>query len=92
MKIYFTQNAKTDYLQLFDYLKEEWGQNLANRFIKKMIGILELRSIYPNMGVLEVEPKKIRSYPITKQVRIFYTIKADKLIVLALVDLRKLKQ
>ena len=58
MKIYFTQNAKTDYLQLFDYLKEEWGQNLANRFTKKMIGILELLSIFPNMGVLEVEPKK----------------------------------
>ncbi len=92
MKIYFTQNAKTDYLQLFDYLKEEWGQNLANRFTKKMIGILELLSIFPNMGVLEVEPKKIRSYPITKQVRIFYTIEVDMLIVLALVDLRKLKQ
>jgi len=50
MKIYFTQNAKI--------LTEEWGQNLANRFTKKMIGLLELLSIFPNMGVLEVEPKK----------------------------------
>ena len=49
------------------------------------IAILE---VFPNGGVLEVTDHGIRSIPVARQVRLFYRIDGDRLIILEFIDTR----
>jgi plasmid stabilization system protein ParE len=89
MKILFSINAKLDFDNLLDYLTSQWGYTIAEKFKSKTKYILQLISLFPYLGVEEVVEKQIRSYALTKQIRVFYTIKKEKIIILAFIDVRQ---
>lgn len=82
MKVLFTKRAERNYLALKKYLTLEWGENVARAFEQKTIDFLELIEKYPEMGIVEVAEKQIRSFLITKHTRVFYRAKGNQLVVL----------
>jgi plasmid stabilization system protein ParE len=89
LKIYWTKRADKKFDQILNYLYEEWGENIAKAFIKKVYEFIDILSEFPEIGTLENREKGIRGFTITKQVNIFYRISGDKVILLTFFDNRQ---
>lgn len=89
MKIFFTKRAGKNYYSIRDYITGEFGKRTSEAFTNKLIYFLEILKNYPELGSLEIKEKSIRGFQFSKQTRIFYRIKGDKIIILTLFDVRQ---
>ena len=58
-------------------------------FEQKTIDFLDLLEQFPEAGTLEVPEKQIRSFLIVKQIRVFYRVKQNQIILLSFFDVRQ---
>jgi plasmid stabilization system protein ParE len=77
-EVFWTKRADKSYGKLNNYIESEWGIDIANSFSKKMFNIIDLITIFPEMGIHEYNG--IRSFPIAKKISIFYKTNSDYLI------------
>ena len=89
MEIFFTNRASKNYNSIKEYISDRFGTVVAEAFKCKMIDFLEILKNYPELGSLEVPAKGIRGFQFSKQTRIFYRIKGNKIIILTLFDVRQ---
>jgi plasmid stabilization system protein ParE len=89
MIIFLTKNARKNYQSIIFILKREWGNKVAKEFEYITGDFLSLLANYPQIGVVEVREKEIRSFQLTRQIRIFYRIKPDRIIILSFFDVRQ---
>jgi plasmid stabilization system protein ParE len=82
MKVFFSKRAEEKYASTLDYLRENFGEAATKVFKQKAADFIQLLGAFPEMGILEVESKSIRSFLLTKQTRVFYRIKKDRIIIL----------
>jgi plasmid stabilization system protein ParE len=89
MKILLTKRAEKNYRSIIEYLTTEWSDNVAQAFEQKTISLLDLLEEFPEIGIIEVEAKQIRSFLYTKQTRVFYRLKGNQIIILSFFDVRQ---
>ncbi|HVX26163.1 MAG TPA: type II toxin-antitoxin system RelE/ParE family toxin [Parafilimonas sp.] len=87
-KIIYKKRFQTKLFQLLDYLKKEWGDNVANSFINRLQKRLNTLSQQPYIGASSIVIKSVRSILITKHNRLYYRIKDDTIEVLNMYDTR----
>ncbi len=88
-KIRWTKRAEDNFHNVVEYIEIEWGANSAKRFVRKVYKLLDLLKKQPLVGKIEVEQKGIRSFVFSKQNTLFYRIKEQQIIILAIFDNRK---
>ena len=89
MKISLTKRAEKNYRSTEDFIIDEWGERVAEAFEQKTIDFLDLLEDFPEIGIIEVVEKHIRGFQLTKQTRVFYRIKGERIIILNFFDVRK---
>lgn len=89
MNVFWTKRSKKRYDEIFDYLESEFGLLVANKFKLKVLEFILLLSKFPKLGVLEVVDKKIYSFQLTRQTRIFYRINNNHISLLTFFDTRQ---
>jgi plasmid stabilization system protein ParE len=89
MKIFFTKRAEKNFRSIKEYIVNEWGERVADAFEAKTVDFLDLLEDFPELGVIEVAEKQIRGFQLTKQTRVFYRIKGERIIVLTFFDVRQ---
>lgn len=89
MKVFLTKRAANRFLSIKEYIAEEWGELVADAFEQKAIDFLDLLESFPEMGSVEVPTKQIRGFQLTKQTRVFYRIKGERIIILTFFDVRQ---
>jgi len=89
MKVFLTKRAANKFRSIKEYIAEEWGELVADAFEQKTIDFLDLLESFPQMGSLEVSAKQIRGFQLTKQTRVFYRIKNERIIILTFFDVRQ---
>jgi plasmid stabilization system protein ParE len=89
MKTLFTKRALRDYTTIKNYLTLEWGAKVVDAFEQKTIDFLDLLEQFPEAGTLEVPEKQIRSFLLVKQIRVFYRVKGNQIILLSFFDVRQ---
>lgn len=89
MEIRFAKAATFDLNIILEYLTNEWGEKAAIKFKSKLEHLLNLISSNPYLGVLENSRNRIYSILLIKNIRVYYRIRDEKLIVLALFDVRQ---
>ena len=87
-KIIYKKRFVNKLLKLLDYLKTEWGENVANTFISKLQKRLQTLSKQPYIGVSSSVIKTVRSILITKHNRLFCRIKDNTIEVINMYDTR----
>src|SRR5689334_17457439 len=87
-KIIYKKRFVNKLLKLLDYLKTDWGENVANTFISKLQKRLHTLSKQPYIGVSSSVIKTVRSILITKHNRLFYRIKDNTIEVINMYDTR----
>ena len=87
MKVFLTRRAERNYNSIKEYITKEWGQKTAEAFVNKADETFHLLESFPNMG--PVESNDIRGFRLSRQTRILYRVKEQKIIVLSLFDVRQ---
>lgn len=82
MRIFLTRRAKKAYTSIKDYIAKEWSETVAAAFEQKAIDFLDLLEDFPEIGTIEVNDTQIRGFQLTKQTKVFYRVKNDKIIIL----------
>ena len=89
MRIFLTKRAEKNYLSIKKFITYKWGTRVAEAFERKATDFLDLLEDYPEIGVVEVADKQIRGFQLTKQTRVFYRIKGERIIILTFFDVRQ---
>ncbi|WP_029038361.1 type II toxin-antitoxin system RelE/ParE family toxin [Salinimicrobium xinjiangense] len=89
MKIFITKRAEKNYKSITNYLHKEWGANVVEALNKRTRHFFDLLEIFPEMGSIEFPAKNIRGLQLTTQLRVFYTVKEDRIIILSFFDVRQ---
>ena len=89
MKIFLTKRADKNYQSIKEHISNKWGEKVAQAFEQKVIDFLGLLKNFPELGSDEVPEKHILGFQLTKQTKVFYRIKTDKLIILSFFDVRQ---
>jgi|688.fasta_scaffold169081_3 plasmid stabilization system protein ParE len=84
----WTREAESGFKEIADHLEGEWGGLVADAFVSDVVHTIAILEVFPNGGVLEVIDLGIRSIPVARQVRLFYRIDGDRLIILEFIDTR----
>ena len=89
MKIFLTRRAEKNYRSIREYIVSKWGEGVAAVFEQKALDFLDLLKDFPEIGTIEVIEKQIRGFQLTRQTRIFYRIKGQRIIILTFFDVRQ---
>ena len=87
MQVFVTPRAERNFDSIVDYIKQEWGEKTAKEFIQKVDEFFILLKDFPLMG--QVENNDIRGFQLSRQTRILYRIRDNKVIVLSFFDVRQ---
>ena len=87
MEVFVTPHAERNFDSIVNYIKDRWGESTAKEFVLKSDEIFKLLKNFPTMGT--IENGDIRGFQLTKQTRILYRIRENKIIILAFFDVRQ---
>ena len=87
MQVFVTPRAERNFDSIISYIKQEWGEKIAEEFIQKVDDIFKLLKTFPLMG--QIENSDIRGFQLTKHTRILYRLRDNKIIILSFFDVRQ---
>jgi len=88
-RIHWTTEAYLDFSQIVLFIKEKWGGKSAEDFVNRVETIINILSVFPQLGKIIHSQKQIRALVISKQTTIVYRIKSELLVILNLFDNRQ---
>ena len=89
MKVVWTKTAERRLQEILFYIQEEFGDNAKMHFRSRAMDFTKLLPEFPEIGTLEVKEKNLRAFQLTKQTRVYYRIKADRITILTFFDSRQ---
>ncbi len=89
LEIKWSKRADKSFDKIIEYLEDNQSENVVKAFVQKLYDFLELLSEFPEIGAMQYPEKSIRGFTLTKQVNVFYKIKADTIIILDFFDNRQ---
>ena len=89
LKIIFNKRADLKLDKTLDYLKAEWSVRIANEFLENLYDTIDVLSIFPEIGTIIDNVRNIRGFLITKQIKVYYRVENEKLIILNFIDTRQ---
>jgi plasmid stabilization system protein ParE len=89
LEIFWTKRADKKLGKICDYLYEVWGEKSCRNFKQRINQVVNLLSDFPNIGTMEVNKRKIRGILVVRQVKMFYKVVNNRLIILTLFDNRQ---
>ena len=89
LKIRWTEEATKNLESIIIYLETNWTTKELKGFFQKLEKQLLLLSIFPEAYPLSQKKKRIHRCVLTKNLTIYYTVKDDSLVLLALFDTRQ---
>lgn len=78
MKITWSPKAVEDFDKILAYIKQKWGRNETEAFLNKTIRVLNIIEQHPRIFIESSKKKNVRKAIISKQISLFYLVKARK--------------
>jgi plasmid stabilization system protein ParE len=88
-EVVLTDRAIVEYYKLFDYVFEEWGEEIAARVSLGLYQTLQNIQKHPEYYPVYIKRKKIRRCVASRQTSIFYKIEKDVIRILSFFDNRQ---
>jgi plasmid stabilization system protein ParE len=89
MKLVWTKRARVRLEEILDYIESEFGKIARDQFRTRAKEFTQLLLEFPEIGSIEAKKKGIRGFQISKQTRVFYQIKKNRITILTLFDSRQ---
>jgi len=88
LEVKWTKRAQLNLEYTASYIEKEWGSRSAQKFIRKVNRLLETLKKQPHIGKIAVKEKEIRAFVFSRQNKVFYRIRSNYIIILAIFDNR----
>jgi plasmid stabilization system protein ParE len=89
MKVVWTKTAKRRLEEILFYIQNEFGDNARMHFRAKAIDFTTLLPEFPEIGTLELADKNLRAFQLTRQTRVYYRVKGERIIIVTFFDSRQ---
>ncbi|WP_439696354.1 type II toxin-antitoxin system RelE/ParE family toxin [Mucilaginibacter sp. AW1-7] len=89
LEVVFTKEAEFDFDTILDYILQDFGEAAVIRFKNLTIDFVKVLQNFPELGRLSNTRKPMRFFVAHKRLKIYYRIKADKIVILRLYDTRQ---
>ena len=89
MKIIWTTKAQKRLSEILEYIQIEFGDHARESFRTQAKDFTRLLSEFPEIGTAEIKGKNLRGFQLTKQTRVFYRLKGERVIILTFFDSRQ---
>ena len=84
-----TRYADEDILNITSYLKQEWGNKVAENFLAELLDFYQLVELQPKSSSFYIKSKNIRKFSMKNVNLILYRLKRTKIEIIAVIDGRK---
>ena len=88
LEIKWSKTANNDLYSITTYLEQFFSADSLIVFIDSVFKCLDQISEFPEIGIVENKSKRMRSFLINKNCRVFYRITASEVILLSFIDTR----
>jgi plasmid stabilization system protein ParE len=88
LEIKWSKTANNDLYRITTYLEQYLSEDNLISFIDSVFKCLDQIAAFPEIGIIENKQKKMRSFLINKNCRVFYRITDIEVILLAFIDTR----
>ncbi len=89
VEIRWSKKAERKFESTIEYLRINWGEQVAIFFIKKTFKFLRFVADFPEIGAIQNKGKGIRSFTLIKQINIFYQTNSKRVLMLDFFDNRQ---
>lgn len=87
-KISWSKTAEKDFDNIISFIEKEFSELTASKFVNRTNEIFNILLLYPEAGSAEIKELNIRGFLINKNVKLFYRIKRNSIILLNFFDVR----
>lgn len=87
--IEWSPRAKNDYLNILNFLEEQWGEKIIKRFDDRLQHVLKLISESPEIYPASKKAEYVRKCVLSKQTSLYYRINLEKIEIITLFDNRQ---
>lgn len=88
-KVRILKKAATNLEGILEYLNRDFGKSTALQFFKRVETLLSILINQPEIGTLYKLEKRIFSFPIEKQTRVFYRFTQTEVVIISFFDVRQ---
>ena len=88
-KVFWSEEAENILTQITEYLKEEWSDKSANKFLDIVEEKTALLAVYPEMCISSPSKKGWRKCVLTKQVSLLYSFNNSEVNIHTVIDNRE---
>jgi plasmid stabilization system protein ParE len=88
-KIVWTDHATEDFLNIVNYLEQEWSARISENFIVDCYAKLDLLEATPLIGISSTLYKNVRRIMITKNIALYYEVRLQNVTLLNFFDVRQ---
>lgn len=88
LEVKWSEKANKSLYHITTYLEEHLSEKALIQFIDNVFECIDYILEFPEIGVIENEKTKLRSFLINKQLRVFYRVGAINVTLVAFVDTR----
>ena len=88
LEVVWTERASLQFDQIKAWVHDPEKEEVLSSFVNHVFNILDLLSVFPEMGMVEDKQKGIRGFLVSRHHRLFYRLTSKQLIILAIFDQR----
>jgi plasmid stabilization system protein ParE len=88
-EVVYTPQFENDFVELMDYLVENWSENVAKQFGNQLDNLIQTLSKMPFIGKKSFQNPLIRRITVTDKNILYYSIMDKQIMLISLVDTRQ---
>jgi plasmid stabilization system protein ParE len=88
-EVVYTPQFEDDFVELMDYLVENWSENTAKQFGNQLDDLIQTLSKMPFIGKKSFQNPLIRRITVTDKNILYYSIMDKQIMLISLVDTRQ---
>jgi plasmid stabilization system protein ParE len=88
-EVVHTPQFENDFVELMDYLVENWSENVAKQFGNQLDNLIQTLSKMPFIGKKSFQNPLIRRITVTDKNILYYSIMDKQIMLISLVDTRQ---
>jgi plasmid stabilization system protein ParE len=88
-EVVYTPQFEKDFVELMDYLIENWSENVAKRFGSQLYDLIKTLSRMPFIGKKSFQNPLIRGITVTDKNILYYSVMDKQIMLISLVDTRQ---
>lgn len=91
-EVVYTPQFENDFIELMDYLVENWSENVAKQFGNQLDDLIQTLSKMPFIGKKSLQNHLVRGITVTDKNILYYTVIDKQIMLISLVDTRQNNQ